>query len=303
MRFGGPWQGFHEAADGWLNSTIGVSLGDVTLWVFVTLAAIIAILFYRALRRSRRVAAFWGCVVGALCLVAGVIHAFWLAQEYVNWPQYDGAQIDGRAIADALPPAIGAAMIFAIGGGAILSALQFRENREVEEDRAICKAHAVSARAGFLASLSREPSGFSPAIQVLFGVPAFFIFLVFYLFEIFTSDGVYDWIRSSQEGSFTVRIRHGPDFPADPDGTLSLRFGETGLRGVGSWPSMTRAQSVIKVRELAALFVSEHGRGARIIFVPGPETRLDQLIEMMDAASAGGVEHLEVSTAPAFSAP
>ena len=300
-RFDSEWHLHYELGDGSFNLTARISGEDAALWASTTQAAIIAISFYRALRRSRKAAAFWGCVFGALCLAASVIHAVWI------WQKWAGRQTDldfnARDIAGPLSHPIGAAMIFAIGAGALLSALHFRADREVEEDQAICRAHAISARAGFLASLSREASGFRPAIQLLLGVPAFFIFFVYCLYEFVASPFPNQWIRSSQEGSFTVRIRHGPDFPTDPDGTLTLRFGENGLRGVGSGHSTTRAQSVIKVQEIAALFVSEHGRSARIIFVPGPETKFDQLVEMMDAASAGGIEHLEVSTAPALLAP
>ena len=300
LRYGSKWHPYYEAADGWLSATAGASLGNVAAWACAIHAAAIAVLFYRALRRSRKAAAFWGCVVGALCLVASAIHAVWLWQQFAKWPT--DLEFDTRAIAYALPPLIGAAMIFAIGAGAMLSALHFREDREVEEDRAIRKAHGISARAGFLASLSREASGFRPAIQLLLGVPAFFIFFAFCLYEFLASPFLHHWMLSSQEGSFSVALRENPDVQTDAEDTLTLHFGDTGPRGIDSVVSMIREDSAVKVRELAANLVSRRGRRARMVFVPEPETRYHFLIEMLDAASAGGVEHLEVSTAPALPA-
>ena len=82
LRFGSLWHGYYETADGWLFSTAGMSLEDAAWWAFGILAAVIGILFYHALRRSRRAAAGWGYVVGAL--LVGVLTDFFSASIAIN---------------------------------------------------------------------------------------------------------------------------------------------------------------------------------------------------------------------------
>ena len=112
LRYESAWHGYYESADGWLNSTAGVSLEDAASWAIAIQAITIAILFHRALRRSRKAVAFWGCVVGAVCLVASAIHAVWIWQQYDAVQQFFGFPINSRVMAGNLPDLLGVAIIF-----------------------------------------------------------------------------------------------------------------------------------------------------------------------------------------------